>query len=147
MSVLKDTKVNNNLDISSWISVDGKIINNDILYPIITVSYADSNTIIEVKIRKFNNNSPTLGRQKIHWWISNNRWSYPFAISGTITINNGLNLNPTTSPATAILRTSLTDSNGIYKITIGSVTIGGTFYFMCAVQGITYSESFTIIPA
>ena len=147
MSNLRDTTINNNLNISSHLSVDSKIINNDILYPIITIGGNTTTRTIQVDLRKFNNNTTTNGRPKIHWWISNARWSYPVAIGSltSIVVDKGINLEPpTTSPNTAILRTSISDVNSIYKITLNGGASSGTYYFMCAVQGIVYSQSFVL---
>lgn len=149
MSNLINTHINNNLNVSSGVMIDNKIINNDIIYPILSTGGNYQNRTIIVNLVKFNNNLTTNGRPKIHWWISTARWSYPTALAyfgdgpATITLNNGTNLDPTTSPNTAVLRTSLADSNHIYKITIGSFPSSPeTLYFMCSVQGIVYSIDF-----
>jgi len=125
MAILRDTTINNNLNVSSVTTVDGKIINDDIVAPIITVSGDYSSVVIEVDVRKFNNNLPSHGRTQLHWWISDNPWSYPVVVAGglsqTFTTNNGVNLDPYGSLANlAILKTSETDSSHIYTITIGN---------------------------
>lgn len=149
MAKLKNTFVNNNLNVTG-LAVDGKIGNDDILRPVINVSGNAAGRIIQVDMSQFISNADTSnGRPKIHWWISSTRWSYPTTIGGTtktFTLNNGVNLDPLTITNSAILRTSLTDSNHIYKFTITTANSSGAtdYYFMCSVQGIVYSELFTM---
>jgi hypothetical protein len=148
MAKLRDTHVNNNLMVASGLSVDGKIGNDNILRPIITVSGTAASRVIQVDMSKFVSNADTNnGRPKLHWWTSTSRWLYPVIWGGgySPTLNNGVNLDPTTIGNTAVLRTSLTDSNHIWKMTITAGSSSPTtYYFMCSVQGIVYSESFTI---
>jgi len=148
MAKLKNTFVNNNLNVTG-LAVDGKIGNDDILRPVINVSGTVTSRIITVNLNQFINNSVTLdGRPKLHWWTSTTKWYYPVICSGTqtFTLNNGVNLDPLTITNSAILRTSLTDSNHIFEFNISNAHGGGqaTYYFMCSVQGIVYSESFTL---
>jgi len=148
MSILRDTTINNNLNVSSHLSVDLKIINNDIIYPIITITNTTSTSaIIQVNIVKFNNNLTISGTPEIHWWMSNAKYSYPqvvtpSAVSTTFTLNNGLMLNPFTLSNSAELNTSITDVNHIFKFTINTEysSAPSTYYFMCSVQGITYTH-------
>jgi hypothetical protein len=146
MSNLRDTYINNNLNVSSGVMIDNKIINNDIIYPIITVGGEESSRTITVNLRKFNSQLSINGRPKIHWWISSTKWSYPIAIGGihNIVVTNGVKLDPTTDVTTATLRTCLADSNSNLVVTVSSSGASGTYYFMCSVQGIVYSVSFTI---
>ena len=149
MAKLRNTFVNNNLNVTG-LEVDGKIGNDDILRPIITITGSVTSRVIEVNMSQFISNSDTLnGRPKLHWWIASTNWNIPIVMTGnkTFVLNNGLSLDPTTAPTNAaILRTSLTDSNHIFKITINTTAIGApvTYYFICSVQGIAYSGAFSL---
>lgn len=148
MAKLKNTFVNNSLT-TTGLGVDGKIGNDSIVRPIITISGTNSARVIQVNMSQFINNSVTQnGRPKLHWWTSTSKWNFPIVIaeSQTFTLNNGVNLDPTTITNTAILRTSLTDNNHIWKFTITNMLTETpiTYYFMCSVQGIVYVDSFVV---
>ncbi len=156
MSIFRDININNNLNISSHLSVDSKIINDNIVYPIITISGTLSDRYINVDLKKFNNNKIQTNSvvPMIKWWISDVRWFYPKVViavgtsNPTITVIRGTNISPKTSNNEAILRTSVAHtSTHDYKIRIYNNNLSYnivTWYFMCSVQGITYSQDFTM---
>ena len=138
------------------ININNNIINKDIIKPVISVDNSSTSTpVITVIIEDMNSSSSNtrIGssvRGAIHWYISDSQFgdmltSNPPFYSST-TVNNGNNVSPS-SPNLTNLNYALTDSSGIFKITLntnGTTDTTNTYYFHCEINGYLYSGSFTL---
>jgi len=152
------------LNVKENLFVRNNIIQDDILYPSMSVVSSAATASIYIKILKndntfsnsvrpvnFNTNytvsphSLMPARPAIHWWISNSDMGQPQVVSGTtvnIRILKGTMLEPINSTNTAVLRTSLTDATHSFDIRVETNT-SAVRYIMCAIQGKVYSKIFS----
>jgi hypothetical protein len=152
-----------NLNIKDNLFVRNNIIQDDILYPSFSIVLTNDTASIEVSVLKKDKTLTTSARHVnfstsdtpyyklmsarplIHWWIGTADYGAPALVSGlgvAINVYSGSMLDPTNSPNTAIVRTSLTNNNHKFILKVQTETIA-TRYFMCSVQGIVYSQAFT----
>jgi len=164
MSKFIESEIYGNCDVNNKATINGKIYNDDILY--VSFSKIDNGDTplmdidLRIHVRRFDNTITKSGYPMVHWW---------FAISGSdastnqepsqvdpndivnITYDNGYELDPT--PGTSViasgtdLHTAITDSaNDIILHLLGDLADDSSFtgYINAMVQGIVYSEKFTI---
>ena len=138
-----------------------QIVNDDIVYPEITVTVIITGTDVELKVDFSKLNDVSSGgigdgngvggkdtRGGLTWWVGTTAaWGDPVPLPGAIGVglDNGNNLDPS-SPNLEVYNHALTDGNGVFQLNITSSGSAGltTYYFHAMIQDKTYVESFQV---
>lgn len=136
---------------ASYLGVFQRIYNQDIIYPKITEGGTDSNRTLTVQLSQLNGTTNVSTSGLISFWISTS--SDPQASDpgkSTYTLNNfsettGRLIDPTSFSYTA-LHHGITTTGGAFVITATGHATGiiRTLYFHCEIQGVVYTEEFTL---
>lgn len=125
------------------------LVNNNLVYPRITIGGDDTSRTITVGVYTFGD--VTISKEAvITWWLSDSEYGIPGSAYtfGTLSLNQGSNLDPVSAstPTKTGLNHSITASYQLIIQLLEGVSGGTqrTLYFHAEVQGIVYSQSFTI---
>ena len=123
----------------------GYIVDDDIVYPIITVGGSVTSRTFTVNVRKMDTVASSNTRFYLHWWTSTTSYGTCSIVGGpqTVAVTTGTN-EDTVSTSTSNF--GWTDSSGNFVVTVSNAQSGVplTVYFHVEVQGIIYQGSGTV---
>ena len=151
------------LDINGDLSVTGSILDDDIVYPKLTVAFNGTVTTLTIKVRRMNDTETANNYHLVTWWLSTSDMGAPTTLTSaaalTLAITAGTQIGGTTlpinvgsagsSPTNAGIQHTLTTNNETITLTLTQTapdTDESVGYLMAEVQGAVYSSEFTYDP-
>lgn len=126
-----------------------EVFDNNIIYPVFTVSGTPSSRVIQIDIKRvYDDKLPENTFILLHWYISSDSSWNPIVMAGTqtVAVNYGFKIEPTSTANDGKFYKVITCSSGFFKITISNTHSSNevTYYFRVSVQDFMYSASFTV---